>query len=59
MIAALNGLCLNGRAIHILLARFGDEENKKTAYGNCIQVRYMKKPLHAKVLIRDKNTAFV
>ena len=59
MIAELQKLCSQGKNIHLLLARYSDEQKQKTDYGRCISVRYMKKPLHAKVLLRDKNTAFV
>lgn len=58
MISHLTQECYRGKVIRILLADY-DEEGEKTDYGACIQVRKMKKPLHAKVIIRDKTDAFV
>lgn len=59
MIESIQTLCSEGKPVRLLLARFGDTDTSKNHYGRCITVRYMKKPLHAKVLIRDHEDAFV
>lgn len=59
MIEELNTLCMNGISVRILLATYDDENQGEKDYGNCIQSRYMKQPLHAKVLLRDQSTAFI
>lgn len=58
MITHLTQLCYNGRITRILLASY-EETGENANYGDCIQVRKMKKPLHAKVIIRDSREAFV
>jgi len=58
LIRELSELCMEGKEIRLLLASY-DDGREKRQYGNCVQVRYMKKPLHAKVLIRDKKAVFV
>ncbi len=57
LLTHLTRLCYSGRIIQILLANY--EEDEEIDYDSCLQVRTMKKPLHAKVLIRDKSHAFV
>lgn len=59
MISAIQTLCSEGKPVRLLLARFADTDMSKNHYNKCLKVRYMKKPLHAKVLIRDHGEAFV
>lgn len=59
MLTKLSQLCHEGKIIHILLASYDDEPGEKPDYGTCLQVRKMKKPLHAKAIIRDGESAFV
>lgn len=40
------------------ILKAGYEENDQK-YNTCLQVRIMKKPLHAKVILTDKNVGFV
>lgn len=51
MLTKLSQLCNEGKVIRILLASY--DEDEKGEYG-CIEVHRMKKPLHAKAIIRDK-----
>lgn len=55
----LSELCYRKKIIRILLADYQNESDQKPDYGTCIQVRIMKKPLHAKSIIRDAKSAFV
>lgn len=57
LLTHLTRLCYSGRIIQVLLANY--EEGEEIDYDSCLQVRTMKKPLHAKVFIRDKSHAFV
>ena len=59
MVRELNALCLGGVTVRIILASYDNENQDKKEYSQCIQSRYMKKPLHAKALLRDKTAAFV
>jgi phosphatidylserine/phosphatidylglycerophosphate/cardiolipin synthase-like enzyme len=58
LIQKLSEMCREGREVRLLLANYGDEPHGNK-YGDCIQVHTMKKPLHAKALIRDKESVFV
>ena len=58
LIIHLTHLCYRGRVTRILLANY-EETGEGIDYGDCVQVRKMKKPLHAKVIIRDSRGAFV
>lgn len=58
LIKHLNQACLWGKNVRILLADY-EEGWDKSDYGTCIQVKKMKKPLHAKVIIGDARQAFV
>ncbi|MBP6921416.1 hypothetical protein KBB89_02625 [Candidatus Gracilibacteria bacterium] len=55
----LSTLCLEGKSVRLLLANYEDSAEPVLEHGTCIQVHKMKKPLHAKVIIRDKKSAFV
>jgi cardiolipin synthase A/B len=57
LLIQLSQLCYEKKIIRILLADYKDET--RPDYWSCIQVRLMKKPLHAKSIIRDKNAVFV
>lgn len=59
MLTRLSELCQQGTGVRLLLADYPEMETAPTEYGNCLQVRRMKKPLHAKALIRDRSAAFV
>ncbi len=59
MLTKLAKLCYEGKSIRILLAQYDTSEEQKPDYGTCIEVRKMKKSLHAKAIIRDKASAFV
>ena len=59
LLTKLSQLCYEKKIIRILLANYDDENVQKPDYGTCIQVRKMKKPLHAKSIVRDEETAFV
>jgi hypothetical protein len=55
----ISGLCLQGKTIRLLLADYEDSADSALETGNCLQVHHMKKPLHAKVMMKDKKSAFV
>lgn len=59
LLTKLSQLCYEKKIIRILLANYDEENTQKPDYGTCIQVRKMKKPLHAKSIVRDEETAFV
>lgn len=58
-LSELSRLCLAGKQVRLLLADYEDADDSALKEGTCLQVHHMKKPLHAKVIIRDKNSAFV
>ncbi len=56
----LHEFCMAGNSVRILLADYEDEdESQKPDYGTCIEAREMKKPLHAKAVLRSDWYAFV
>jgi phosphatidylserine/phosphatidylglycerophosphate/cardiolipin synthase-like enzyme len=58
LLARVDEMCQSGRRVRLLIADYpGEDEQEK--HGDCIQTRKMKKPLHAKVLIRDGLYTFV
>lgn len=59
LLTTLAQLCYRDKTIRLLLANYDDESDQKPDYGRCIQVRKMKKPLHAKSIIRDSQSAFL
>lgn len=59
LLAELSRLCLAGKEVRLLLADYEDSADSALEKGTCLQVHHMKKPLHAKVIIRDKESAFV
>ena len=59
LLTTLAQLCYREKTIRLLLANYDDESDQKPDYGRCIQVRKMKKPLHAKSIIRDSQSAFL
>ena len=59
LLAKLSELCYQKKIIRLLLANYENETEQKPDYGNCIQVRKMKKPLHAKSIIRDNQSGFI
>lgn len=58
LIDRLDQICQSGRRVRLLIADYPGEDEQEN-HGDCIQTRKMKKPLHAKVLIRDKWDTFV
>lgn len=52
-------MCDAGKTVRILLADYEDGDKSPLENHHCIRVHRMKKPLHAKVIIRDKGNAFV
>lgn len=59
LIATLSDMCDAGKTVRILLADYEDGDRSPLENHNCIRVHRMQKPLHAKVIIRDKGSAFV
>jgi cardiolipin synthase A/B len=59
LLAKIAEICQAGKTIRLLLADYEDSADSALEKGTCLQVHHMKKPLHAKVIIRDKNSAFV
>lgn len=59
LLTKLSELCQAGTSIRLLLADYEDSADSALEQGNCIRVHHMKKPLHAKVIIRDESSAFV
>ncbi len=59
LLTKLSELCYQKKIIRILLANYQNESTQRPDYGTCIQVRIMKKPLHAKSIIRDNQSGFV
>jgi cardiolipin synthase len=59
LLAKMSEICQAGKTIRLLLADYEDSADSALEKGTCLQVHHMKKPLHAKVIIRDKNSAFV
>jgi cardiolipin synthase A/B len=59
LLTKLTQLCHQEKIIRILLADYDDAGEKKSQNISCLQFRVMKKPLHAKGIIRDKRDAFV
>lgn len=59
LFAKISEICQAGKTIRLLLADYEDSADSALAKGTCLQVHHMRKPLHAKVIIRDKNSAFV
>jgi len=57
LLTKLTQLCHEQKIVRILLANYDDE--KQTVFDRCIQVRKMNKPLHAKSIIRDKQSVFL
>jgi phosphatidylserine/phosphatidylglycerophosphate/cardiolipin synthase-like enzyme len=46
--------------VRAILAQYDGEKNdSQNDYGKCIQIRFLKKPLHAKAILRDKDKAFI
>lgn len=46
--------------MRVILAEYDDEKNDSDSeYGECIQIRFLKKPLHAKAILIDKQKAFI
>ncbi len=59
LLTKLSELCQEGKTIRLLLADYEGSADAALEQGNCIRVHHMKKSLHAKVIIRDKMSAFV
>lgn len=59
LIATLSDMCDAGKTVRILLADYEDSDKSPLENHDCIRVQRMQKPLHAKVIIRDKGSAFV
>jgi phosphatidylserine/phosphatidylglycerophosphate/cardiolipin synthase-like enzyme len=46
--------------VRVILAQYDDEKNDShTDYGKCIQIRFLKKPLHAKAILQDREKVFI
>lgn len=58
LLTTISELCQEGKTIRILLADYEDGDSPLENH-NCIRAYKMNKPLHAKVIIRDKKSAFV
>ena len=56
MIKKLTEVCHDWVEVRILNAEYEESEQK---YDTCLQVRTMRKPLHAKVILTDRNQGFV
>ncbi len=56
LIQKLNDICHRWVKVRILKAEYEENDQK---YDTCLQVRRMKKPLHAKVILTDRNEGFV
>jgi len=59
LLNTLSNLCREGKTIRLLLADYEDSADAALEQKSCIRVHHMKKPLHAKVIILDKSSAFV
>lgn len=59
LLTKISEICQAGKTIRLLLADYEDSADSALETGTCLQVHHMKKPLHAKAIIRDKNSAFV
>lgn len=59
LLTTLAQLCYRDKTIRLLLADYDNDNQQKPDYGRCIQVRTMKKSLHAKSIIRDSQSAFL
>jgi hypothetical protein len=58
LIVEIERICQEGKTVRLLLADYNDADKTETNI-RCVQVRKMKKPLHAKAIIQDKNVVFV
>lgn len=59
LLAELSRLCLTGKEVRLLLADYEDSADSALEHASCVRVHHMRKPLHAKVIIRDRESAFV
>jgi hypothetical protein len=59
LLAKLLQLCTAKKVVRLLLADYEEIAEKALEKAPCVQIHIMQKPLHAKVLIRDSESAFV
>lgn len=59
LLEELSSMCGAWKTVRILLADYDDSGAQGIQYDDCFRVHTMKKPLHAKVIIRDRGATFV
>lgn len=59
LLKKISDICLQGKTVRLLLADYEDSADSALEKGTCLQVHHMKKPLHAKVIMRDRKSVFV